>query len=342
MCLDNATDNIIGGDNNISGNLEGLYIVNNSNTNTITGNSIHDNADTGIYIYSSTGNYVTGNTAISSNGVIGILLRNAETNTIASNTIAGNGWAGIALDTNNDNTITANNIINNPLGIYLINSSADIHFNRIVGNYYGVYSEGNRTTDAINNWWGTNSTPANIVSGAIDYDPWLVLSIDSSAVTVTHSSTSDCDITADLTHNNQGEDTSSSGALPDGIPVNFTKTLGTINSQATTRSGKAVAILTSSTGSDATTITATLDNQTVSGVFRKSFSTIQAAVNDSHTSNGDVIQVEEGTYTENVVINKKVTIKPATSTCSVTVQAANTSNPVFTINSGEADLLSWF
>lgn len=42
-----------------------------------------------------------------------------------------------------------------------------------------------------------------------------------------------------------------------------------------------------------------------------SFSTIQAAINDAATTTGDIIEVAAGTYTENVTVNKSVTIKGA-------------------------------
>jgi len=77
--------------------------------------------------------------------------------------------------------------------------------------------------------------------------------------------------------------------------VNFTTTApATITSNATTRRGKATVTHTSSPSSDATTVKATLDNQQFSKAFRKSFNTIQAAVTDPSTVNGNVILVENG------------------------------------------------
>ena len=46
-------------------------------------------------------------------------------------------------------------------------------------------------------------------------------------------------ISADLTHNNQGNDTSSDGSIPDNIIIYFNTTIGTINSSGTTKKGKA-------------------------------------------------------------------------------------------------------
>lgn len=61
---------------------------------------------------------------------------------------------------------------------------------------------------------------------------------------------------------------------------------------------------------------------------QKGYSTIQEAIDDPATRNGDVILVEPGTYTENVVVNKSLGI---ISSGTATVQAANPNLPVFTI-----------
>lgn len=42
----------------------------------------------------------------------------------------------------------------------------------------------------------------------------------------------------------------------------------------------------------------------------KRFNSIQAAINDANTLNSDYIKVEKGIYTENVVVNKKITLIP--------------------------------
>ncbi len=61
------------------------------------------------------------------------------------------------------------------------------------------------------------------------------------------------------------------------------------------------------------------------------FNTIQAVINDADTQNNDTISIGDGTFTENVDVNKILTI------CSLsgnsTVNAANTGQPVFSIGS---------
>lgn len=160
---------------------------------------------------------------------------------------------------------------------------------------------GNGPIKAENNWWGTNhpilvaGNDISIADGTISYDPWLVLSLTCSPITVTQSSNSASDITADLTHNNHGDDTSSSGTIPDGSLVNISGTMRTITN------GRSTVKVLSSTSSTVS-ITADLDNQAVILVY-KSFNSIQEAVSDPLTVDGDVILVTNGTYVENIVIN---------------------------------------
>lgn len=60
------------------------------------------------------------------------------------------------------------------------------------------------------------------------------------------------------------------------------------------------------------------------------YSTIQNAINDPNTINGDTISVYPGSYSENVLINKNIIINTLGS---VTIQPRNPNQPVFNINS---------
>ncbi|MDP3422806.1 MAG: NosD domain-containing protein, partial [Burkholderiaceae bacterium] len=177
LLLVNSWDNTVW-DNNLTGNMDAIQL-NDSDNNTIYSNTISSNSGNGIYLYNS------GNTLI------------------MANTIHDNLINGIELNNSNNSTIYQNTIIgNHQNGIKIINSSADINFNIITGNVvFGLYSLGNGTVNATNNWWGRNNLTASdisIVGGNVTYDPWIVLSLTGSTITVTHNNSSDSEITADL------------------------------------------------------------------------------------------------------------------------------------------------
>ncbi|MGC9517427.1 MAG: pseudomurein-binding repeat-containing protein [Methanomicrobiales archaeon] len=343
-------DLIINGSNDNSG----IYI-NNSAENQILGNKITSNIN-GLYLYNSTNNIISGN-ELSNNTSNAILVSKGSENEISSNKISSNGYAGINIQNSNKNRIYSNLISNNLYGIYLNNASAEIHLNSIIQNSrHGLYTEGNSTVNATNNWWGSNNpiissngpSDINIAGGNVTYDPWLILTINSSTDRSDRNGTIyNYHITADLTHNNQGDDTSSDGSVPDDIPIYFSSTLGTINTSGSTKKGKAELKLTSSCAGLAN-VSVTLDNQTVSekvnitsvdvlGVYNtrthERFASIQEAVNDVDTLNGDTITLAEGIYTENVIIFKRLTIMPVTG-ATVTVKAKDDDKSVFVITNG--------
>ena len=64
------------------------------------------------------------------------------------------------------------------------------------------------------------------------------------------------------------------------------------------------------------------------------YATIQSAIDNSNTLDGDVINVHSGTYTEDVVVNKKLTIKANTGD-EVELKAANTGFRVVNDTSGD-------
>ncbi|NYB53102.1 MAG: hypothetical protein HVN35_11170 [Methanobacteriaceae archaeon] len=156
--------------------------------------------------------------------------------------------------------IIGNNIINNqPIGVYIFSGGAggpvtptyrNVNLNRIIGNeYYGVYlrtpsggafSDDNTVylVDATNNWWGSNSNPQdnpkNIGGDAalVDTDPWLILTILANPTSIPYGGTST--ITARVTINSNGEDTSGLGHIPDGTFITITTDLGNVGSKQVT------------------------------------------------------------------------------------------------------------
>lgn len=125
--VDSNFNNITG--NNISSNnYLGIYLSSSSKNNTILGNDISNNyAGMGL-------NYSSDNTILSnniSNNGGGIVLSSSSNNNILGNAISSNDDEGIWLDSSSDNAISGNNISsNNDEGIYLYLSSN----NTILGN----------------------------------------------------------------------------------------------------------------------------------------------------------------------------------------------------------------
>jgi len=175
-------------------------------------------------------------------------------NTINGNTITNNSNYGIYSSAGGI-TIISNTIANNggaSGGGIRVWHGEEIRFNLIYGNMpYGVNNEGAITIYATNNWWGANDGPSTSpgsgdkVSANVDYDPWLVINISASPTSITRGSTST--ITADMTRNSKGQDTSADGHIPDGTKIIFTTNLGSIGSTTVTKEtvdGKATATLT--------------------------------------------------------------------------------------------------
>ena len=158
----------------------------------------------------------------------------------------------------------------NKLGgaVYANNTISAMHYCRIYDCNTGtaVVMEGG-TLDAENNWWGTNSDPsvytAAVSGGPVDVMPWLVMGTTASPSSVTAGGSSV--ISADLTRNSAGEDTSSGGYVPDGIPVTFGLAAGPGSlSSLSGLTGSGVSTTTYSSSSAGTaTIAATVDGQMV-------------------------------------------------------------------------------
>ena len=288
--------------------IQGLTINGNINLNanncTIIDNIIIGNGTSGIIASNSINNKITYNN-ITSNGFNGIQ-SNFSSNNIIYNTIHG-CITGIYSE-NSNNTIIGNNIINNYNGICTYNSTDTIHFNRITENTYGLKNEIG-TINATNNWWGSNFPVVSssslsdiyIVSGMVIYNPCLILRVNVSST----NSGGNTSVTADLTHNSQGEDTSSQGHIPDGIPVNFTTNIGTIINSAYTFKGKAATILNLGSTQNATvTAGASVDHQSASttGLIATGTAVLNITSTAIDNSTGQPLNI-----TYNIPLNSSVT-----------------------------------
>ncbi len=264
-----------------------------------------------------------GNNAGAANGG-GILIRpraNAtasgitiENNLISGNGFVGNGSAGIRVLRNNDNAGT------NP-GI-LING------NSITGNAnFGITSTTDTDINATCNWWGiaTGNTIAAMVSGNVDYDPWLVPDASGSSYPWSVTDQYSCGGTpvviasAVPTHIYCGEATGSIIVTWDGGSANYNLTWTgggsasnipashyTINGLA---AGSYTITITDANGSSDIMVAEVLYLPVTKTTLPSTVTyhtTIQAAI-DAATA-GDVIEVCAGTYVEQIVVNKALTI----------------------------------
>src|SRR4029077_16865421 len=121
----------------------------------------------------------------------------------------------------------------------LTTGSTTLAFSRITGNTAthgpgGVENNGaEAVTTAVHNWWGCNAGPGSAGcdaavnsgtgSGSLAVNPRLTLT--AAAVPTKRLETESATVTAALTHDSNGADTSGSGHVPDGITFGFAGTL---------------------------------------------------------------------------------------------------------------------
>jgi len=239
--------------NNIAnGNVHGIYLDRFCDYNTIEGNTVDQNDETGITIGASALNTIKNN-IISNNGFI-------------SGTQRCGIWSNYY-----GNTITGNTIINNfngiGLGNYLSNGlSETINYNRILNNNnWNLYNtNSNGMPDATYNWWGCNllgEVSSKISGTGITYDPWMILTITADQTLLGIGDTTN--VIVDLTHDNNNL-LVTTGQIPDGALTSFAFSLGTMNPLNTALSGNsAISLLTAGLVSGTSSAQATVDGYTV-------------------------------------------------------------------------------
>jgi hypothetical protein len=186
----------------------------------------------------------------------------SESSGVNLNTALGPGTSGDVL---------SNTLLDNTRGIQVGLSASDsatatVVYNRMIGNEFGVGVNAAAPLVAENNWFGCNEGPGllgcDVEDGGVDVDPWLVLGISADPTTILTGAISA--VEASLTFNSDGADTSAGGNVPDGIPVTFAATLGTV-SPGVVPTGAGVAGTTFTAGMvlGTATVWATADNATV-------------------------------------------------------------------------------
>jgi autotransporter family porin len=229
-----------------------------------------------------TGNTFMGNTAKLNGGAINGGGSTITGNTFLSNTaMNGGAFNGVG------STITSNNFVGNTAmngGAIWNSGTLNLHFNRIVGNTasYGsaVYAAPGSNDNGTLNWWGSNAKPSGIY-GNVNVSNWLILTLTADIASIKTNGTSI--IKADLLHDSQGGyHNPANGYVPNGIPVNFGTTLGTIGNQASTIHGIAQSTLNGVPKLSVITVSAKIDNQKVTKIL----DTIPPKIISTNPSNG--------------------------------------------------------
>jgi predicted outer membrane repeat protein len=131
-------------------------------------------------------------------------------------------------------TFTENSATDDGGALYNVGTQADaiVHCSRFGGNLApngsAIYNDAaSPTVEAQDNWWGSNANPSSQFSGSVDVDPWITVTI--AATPLGHGNFS---VVAAF----------SESCMPDGTPVLFSTTDGTITPSATvTNNGAATA-----------------------------------------------------------------------------------------------------
>ncbi|MDI6723994.1 MAG: hypothetical protein QMD61_05055 [Methanobacterium sp.] len=283
---------------------------------TFTGNSGQHGGALWTNAGSSSNPAVITNTTFTGNtGTYGGAIRNWGILNITKSSFTGNsGTEGGAINNYNSGravlTVTESNLIDNTAttggALYNDGGTAEIHFNRIIGNTGTDVYRSAGTLNAQNNWWGNNyqgSSPlaAGRVNSGANAATWLVLSIAASPNTILVGGTST--VTADLTHDQNGNYYNpASGQVPDSIPINFGGTLGSLNpASSTIINGISTSTFTAGIVPGTATVSATVDSQTVNTQIIISPKAVLTITNTANNSNMNVGQT--GIFTVTVINN---------------------------------------
>ncbi|RKZ91047.1 MAG: hypothetical protein DRQ40_10335 [Gammaproteobacteria bacterium] len=144
--------------------------------------------------------------------------------------------------------------------------TAEVHFNRLITNEFGVGINSPSPLSATNNWFGCNEGPGQPGCDATDgdplIDPWLTLTITANPTTI--QVFQDSAVESALIINSDAVDTSGVGLVPDAIPETFTATLGAVNPVAGgTVDGLVPTVFTAGGVLGTAIVTVTCDNETV-------------------------------------------------------------------------------
>jgi len=173
--FENSKNNIVSGNTVNNNNIYGIFLWD-SNYNTISENFINYNTEIGIYLRYSDGNTLSSNN-VSYNNYHGICLSKSDSNTLSGNTVKDNALNGLHLSQCRNNIIEGNFIINNDVGIYLINN---LH-------YYNLFEVESANNEISNNIYTGNNQDIQEVTNIIEHpfrSLWSIMVILLSIITV--------------------------------------------------------------------------------------------------------------------------------------------------------------
>ncbi len=265
-------------------------------------------------------------------GISGQLLNTTVTQNTITNFPNGAGIALTAYGTrpNSANTTITNNFVNNNGAALYADAPATLvgveaHYNDLSNNFYSVQNLSTASFNATCNWHGSadHATVTSKISGVVSYVPYLTHG-DEDLITIGFQTSETCACTIAVTTTTTDANCPSlndgtATANVTGAAGTFTYSWNTSPVQTTQTATGLIAGTYTVTVTDengcVATANATVSNTAVMPVQNVNtglyYCTIQGAINDVLTLNGHVITVAAGTYPENVVLNKSLTLKGA-------------------------------
>jgi nitrous oxidase accessory protein NosD len=243
----------------------------------ISGNRSLGGDGNAMLIFSATNVTIAGNVFGPTAASALVLGGNVSGATISGNTFTASPTRGMRIGDfggggpNSQISILGNAILGRSPGITLetpFTGTPTLRGNRFAGNAPAGLTTALPGVSATDNWWGCNGGPGapgcDIVDGTAAASavtaPHTVMSLSASPGVIPALGGASRAV-ADLAHGSDGSPIAL--GVPDGTPVAFSTTRGAIQSPGTTQAGLAGATLTSDAAFGATTLTATLDNQSV-------------------------------------------------------------------------------
>jgi len=302
---------------NIESNGQGILLAFTSNS-TITRNNLTSNFR-GIWSRSSTDNFIFKNN-IAYNNDNGIFLYRSSNNTVFENNITNNTWCGVDIEGySSSNRIRENNIVNSEYGITIREHSYDNH---ISGNHMADHSTGIRLIYSANNTLCGN----NMTSNDFCFFIW-----ESSNNSIYHNN---------FMHNTeQGWFLNATNIWDDGYPSGGNYWSNYNGTDLHVGPGQNIAGEDGIGDNPYVIDENNQDNYPLIhpyGSIRNvntslTYLTIQAAIDAPETLDNHTILVDTGIYSENVEVEKSLTIQSTGGAESTIVQAANPNDHVFSI-----------